>query len=438
MAPYHNERANPYGHNPLLEDPWIRERLDTYAPLDNVVKSDLSDLPVMEAKKLKRSHKNIERLVAVDGSISVTESYTYGFQVGAIKVAAVTEDLVKLREVQAMKFIDPQAIGLIYSSAAYTGLLPGRGIGHRGHESDRTWQDKFRLELFLTFKHFELPGSKKNLLTVLHSVMAPKTLICASCRQEGKEPEPLVLPPKHDFVKCPTCKKGVYVTDMLFLDSELTYLDNGGVFLSAMNLIERFLMAGLFEEMSVEDRNRTAFITDGPLAFFSSNTEINNKLLYQIQRQQPQPILFGVEKTGVANAFAELPEVREHLKPGCFAMITEGFANLMVGKTTSRKNSYAYGKRFLYRNLRGDKVFVVMVPPRVGLPYVKFEARCDEWNTYPTLGSISDVLEAQQTERFGLDTAALDIVSHANFSASLPKVLSEALLTDLVRANVSR
>ena len=430
--PYAGEKANAYGGHVLLEDPWVKERLNTFMPLDHVVKGDFSDLPLMEASKLKRTHPSIEKLVAIDGSISVTESFAYGFQVGALKIAVVTEDKKKLEALKSSKFIDPRALADAFGETSMTGLLPGRGIGHRGADN-RTWQDKFRLELFLTFKHFTLPTNGESLLKPLRSVMAVKELSCASCRQEGKGVDAVPLPSDKDYTTCNVCGKGMYLTDGLFLDSELSYLDNAGVFLSAMNLIERFLMAGVIETTSLEEKTVTAFITDGPLAFFSSNSEINNKLLYQVQRQNPQPLLFGVEKTGVANSFAQIPEVQEKLKPGYFAMVTEGIANLMLGKASSRKDSYSYGKRFLYRNLRGDKIFVVMVPPRVGLPYQKFEARCDDWTTYPTLGSVSDVLEQEQTERFGVDTAALGIISQANFSASLPKVLSEALLHELVK-----
>lgn len=431
MSPYHNEKANSYGFAPLLEDPWIRERLETFVPLDDAVKSDFQTLPIKPAYELRRTHPRVKRIIALDGSVSSTESYTHGFQVGAIKVGMVSEDVQLLNALKKDKFIDPARLEQVYSSEAFTALLPGRGIGHRGAH-DRTWQDKFRLELFMAFKHFVIPGTRSTLLTALQSVMAAKTLSCSTCRVTGEEKAPLALPPNKDFVRCPQCGKGVYLTDVLFLDSELTYLDNGGVFLSVMNLVERFMMAGLVEATPPEARATTAFITDGPLAFFSSDAEINNKLLYQIQRQKPQPLLFGLEKTGIANAFAEVPEVREKLTAGSFAMITEGFATSMTGRP-SRKDSYAYGKRFLYRNKRGDKIFVVMVPPRVGVPYAKFEARCDDWSTYPTLGSISDILEEQQTDRFGLGTSALGIIARANYAASLPKVLSEMLLVDLVK-----
>lgn len=431
--PYVGERANPHGFSNLLEDPWVQERLATFTALDDTVKGDFSELPLQEASKLPQSHPSLTRVLAIDGSVSSTESFTHGFQVGAIKVAVVEEALERLKALESRRFIDPKEVRDVFQAHALTGILPGRGIGHRGSQEERTWQDKFRLELFLTFKHFQVPGTSRTLLQVLRSVMAPKVLICSFCKLNSPgEPLALPLPAETDFISCPQCHRGVYSTDSLFLDSELTYLDNGKVFLSAMNLVERFLMAGLLETSSPQESKATAFITDGPLAFFSSDSDINNRLLYHIQRQKHFPLLFGLEKTGVANGFAQVPEVQERLLPGHFAMVTEGIADQLSGKASSRKSSYAYGKRFLYRTVRGDKTFVVMVPPRVGLPYQRFDARCEEWSNYPTLGSVAALLEEAKTERFGTSTAALAVVGQANFAASLPKVLSEHVLASLV------
>ena len=148
--------------------------------------------------------------------------------------------------------------------------------------------------------------------------------------------------------------------------------------------------------------------------------------------------MFGLEKTGNVNMLAKLPELEKLLKPGHYAMVTRDIANLIQGKNSKNKDSYFYGKRFIYRTLDNSKTFVVMVPPRVGTPYDRGNVRSDLWETYPTLRIISEIIEENSTDQFSRGTAALSSIAKANHAASIPKVLGEEFLSELVKSELSK
>lgn len=444
--PYENERANPLGASVLLEDSFIRDRLKTYALIEEDSELETSQIPVIDARELAESHEleEITRLIAVDGSVTQTESKGRSYQVGAFKVGVVEESLDAMRALSSSKFIDPKLLTEAYKIHPLVGLLPGRGVGQLDGGSDRTWRDKFRYELFVNFVHLETPSvftKKMSLLDSLKMVL-PKNhpVYCSHCFNEvGEERrEKVRLERGRNYSSCGVCGRGIYLTDALYLNSELSGLDNNKVFLSTMSLAERVVTAGLIECASKNELETTAFVTDGPLAIFSFRDLMNQHLLYQIQRQSPQPLLFGLEKTGDANDFSKLPEVDAALKPGSFMMLTDEVSYIMAGKRYSEKSSYSYGRRFLYKTRSGSKVFALMVPPRVGKAYERNNIRPDEWSTYPTLRTISELIEENQTDLFGVSVPALAGVAKANSAASLPKVLGEEVLTDLVRDSLGR
>lgn len=444
--PYENERANPLGASSLLEDPFIRERLTTYSLIEDDQDIDTRQIPVIPARELPSSHElsEITRLVAVDGSVTQTESLGRSYQVGAFKVGVVEESLDAMRELSNSKFIDPKSLEKAYTTYPLVGLLPGRGVGQSGGGPDRTWRDKFRYELFINFMHLETPPiftKKMTLISALKAVL-PKnhSVYCSHCFADVAEEkrDAIRLERGKDYSTCRVCGRGVYLTDALYLNSELSGVDNNKVFLSTMSIVERVVTAGLIESASKNELETTAFVTDGPLAIFSFRDLMNQHLLYQIQRQSPQPLMFGLEKTGHANDFAKIPEVDALLKPGSFMMLTDDVSYIMVGKRYSEKASYSYGRRFLYKTLDGNKVFALMVPPRIGKAYERASIRPDEWDTYPTLRTISELIEENQTNLFGVRVPALAGVAKANSAASLPKVLGEEVLTDLVSNSLAR
>lgn len=446
--PYSNEYANPLGYSPLVTDEFVADRLKTFSFVPRRKETGPTEVELMPVLALDElaspaAYLQPERAFAVDGSLAVT-SDEYSFQLAAVKIGCVVQDLkAKAALAEQAGPIDPDALARLYRTGAYTTLLPGEGVYGLTPGED-TWQDKFREELHATFKHLRLPFAKtpRPLLEALRAtVPTGLTTMCVACHDAGRlKPAENTISLAEGAAFCPTCFREIHFTDFLFTESWLKEGKASDVFLAMMLILERTLFQGvLLDSLDGSPRlpwDRTVFIVDGPLAIYSTHS-LNRYFLDRLQTYSTQPLAMGVEKTGSYVRFAQRPDVQAVLEPGSVAMITTEVANVLGGRAAERrsKHAFTYGKRFIYRTRDGHKTFVIMVPPFEGPPQKLTGERgeaADEWATYPTLRPLCEFLESNSTDQFGTATAALDIVAEANHTASLPKVLSEKFLDELL------
>jgi len=238
--------------------------------------------------------------------------------------------------------------------------------------------------------------------------------------------------------ECLTCFEPVYLTDHIGAS-----MLKGSFFQPMMLLMERMLMNGLIKgAITGESKIRpesTLFVMDGPLALYDNYYSFSNYLLEELQGYSSMPALMGIEKTGKTNDFARWESTQAKLLPGQVGMVTTEVAQLLEGKDKDEDyyHPYFYGKKFLYRTKDGDKTFVFMAVPLSGHPYrlSREDEFSEEWSNYPHLRLFCDYIENTYTNRFGLETAALDIISEANFAASLPSILSMRFLNQLIEEN---
>lgn len=462
--PYKNEFANPQGFIELAKNPLIAKRLKTYKYDSGKAKDTIQKGEILDASELKKNkhyvpYSDLEKIYAIDGSLTEIFGELGNFDLGAYKVGVVCQDLEKLRKVSRQRFVDVSDLEDVYSVESFTGLVPGRGILHKKavkNGLNRLWSDKFRLEMYVNLSETTVPnpygGTETMTLldmiaeTVKYAHQSESHLECLSCHKQVSETIEKMMTKKELHTECDnkSCGKAVYLSDRLFQDSILNMrlsVGHRSNVASVMSLIERLMMSIYIKLSSRENRRRTAYITDGSLALFEGDKTTRDGMLKHLQSYYSNddvvPILFSVEKTGTTVNFAESAKMRETLKEQQFYMVTNQVIDDMYGKSNQR-NNYFYGKKFVYKSISG-KMYSIMVPPLVGDPYAVergYIYQTDDFERYLTLGTISEIIDNSETDRFGSETAALAQIAEANSAASLPKRMSMVTLRELVEKHM--
>lgn len=422
--PYESEKANPYGYEPLLTDAFLAERLSTYrfSPPDEEKQAErLKAFKVIPAVELTTSlaYEDLTHAYGIDGSISAPTPES-GLDLAALKLALVEQRLDS--PPAATGLVNPSAVGSAFQRNHLVGVMPGEGV-YDPLLGDTL--DKFRLELWLTAKHWRVPmGASPSLLEVLFSLIPSDRHICLKC---GATSERLALSHPTAAGECTACYEPVYQTDFLvpFFKKSL----KSDYYTNIMLFFERVLMAAVMAE--APNPESSLFILDGPLSIYSVQV-FNDFLLQPLQKRHAMAPLMGLEKKGAFQNLLRDPQADAKLAPGMVGMLTVPLAHMITGAAPSaKKEFYAYGKRFLYRTQDGSKVFGLNLVPQEGRPYKGH--RADEWENYPHLHLACQFLEREQTNAFGLGVAALHVIAEANHAASMPKVLSTRFLEELLR-----
>lgn len=431
--PYISERANPQGHVAVLQDDHVLTRLGTFRRTSLQEERELFNPQwIRTREELTPTSHSITHNLAIDGSIDTVSLNNPKVEAGFIKVGVVLENMRKLKLLEGERLVDRRVLDDCYRSYSCQTVIPGPGITDLG--GTLSSRDKYRMEVYESLKHlrvdpenlFKKTGEAPTLLEVLVSLRGrPREMVeCTSCRVKV---EALAEAPR----RCGACGESmVYYSDFLGLHDRIRSEGSTNFsYTEVMSTFERLIMAGLLLKagQTPESLMKVAFITDGPLAFFLSGSLAEDMLtLYQ---SLPACVLFGVEKTGTFVDFASQSMLKEVLPPGSVFMVNDEALKRVTGKARKEygQNSF-YGRRFIYRSDAGA-FFVFTTPPAYGTPYGEGS---DYWEAYPTLRVICEVLEADATYAFGVETPALSVVAQANHAASLPKGLGEELLTSLL------
>lgn len=438
--PYDKERANAYGYSSILDNKFINSRLTTFTSRNDEENDKLYEyIPTIDAKELDStiSGKGISHLIGIDGSVITVSLEKPSVEVGFLKMGTVLTNLSRLEKLNQERFVDAKELDDCFKTYSVESILPGHGIIDRNNRQSTI--DKYRLEVFENlkqlqvdpqriFKTFSDDFSLLDIFKTLKEKSSLTTITCPHCKTFNIKVN--IVP-----IKCPECFTIVYYSDLLQLHEKFSgEQSNAASYTEAMSTFERLLMAGLLWKANKkpESFTKTAFITDGPLAFFLSKN-ISSDMLRFYQSLNQTPILFGLEKTGKFADFANYPETQKYLKPGHLFMITNDVLQKILGKNNDNYGVQAfYGRRFLYRTVNSNKTFVINVPPISGIPYGDFDDSADEWEQYPTLFAICEIIERDKTNMFGVNTPSITTIAKANETASIPQKLGGVLLKELL------
>lgn len=436
--PYQGERAYPYGYGDLLSSDFVKERLGSFLPRGGEEEaSEEVTLPILSLEELpEQLTYDLTSVVALDGSLQVVEVTHPSLEVGFLKVGVVVERLQALRELEGQA--GPVATGALakaYRTYSISTVLPGRGI--EDEDEALSGRRKFAKELYANVKAMKATlsqeGEGDTLLTTLSSLFPQGfPVYCEACEDWQKFTSTVA-------VNCPSCGGLLlYPSDCLKLHSLYNASGtNSKLYSETMSTLERLLMAGLLRRAASASGGRpllsTAFITDGSLALFQAGALVV-PLLTQVQTLPHFPLLMGIEKTGAAVELMKRQSLREALGPGQVLMFTPAvLEQLKGGYSEGFRNEPFYGRRFAYRTRRGDKTFVISLPPRRGVPSTHSDDVWEDWEAYPTVRAACELLELTSTDLYGPATAAVTSVAKANDTASIPLGLGALLLQEYVR-----
>lgn len=411
--PYESEYANSLGYESFLSNEFVSQRISTFkrAQRDEYFDNAIDRGLVLSG--LGESGEGFPQWVGIDGSRAASQPDS-GVELAALQWAIVSRPSNE-------RIFDHQLL---------TSVFPVLGFDTDSATPTR-WSAKLREEIFENFKHYQIPQcDNQSLLDLLQDAVPQKThFYCTGCALEdptNRSWYELNLS-KDGIGECRHCFETVYLTDHL-ISNDLKMAAGQGVLLQRLMLFVERLVGHAIASQN-ED---TLVVVDGPLSLYGSYYPFNSVFLQDSNRISRN--LVGFEKSGRMSDFATYLSASDHLDPGSVMMITTDTLNLIMDRNARRelKKVFHMGRYFIYRTQDGLKTFVFMAPPSDGLAYSTDEPVSDEWTNYPVVPAVCAFIENEKTDAFGLAQPSLDLISEANFAASLPKNLSEIFLSLIV------
>lgn len=453
--PYPKERASRLGHVPTVNSRAVQEAFSRW----QVVQAKPSDesriaelcTPV-ESLASYNSSSDVRFAITVDGSDSEVEATREHptVKVGYIRVAGSFLELDRLMAAGKGPYVNPAEVRRSHSESAFDAALPGSGLVRPGLSGVDTWREE--LDHFLSATRFDQDSGRTladALLTMYGKpgVPSPDAPLrsCPNCQYRYKTGEE---PPRVSKAggTCFHCNRKLYLADVLRTHDE--YVPEGSnqtAITRVMLVAERLMTLSYLEHFytnaaAPEDvLRRTIFITDGPLALFGAVAPLKRRLqsyheaMYRWAEGKGMvvPLIVGVEKSGRFVEHAEL--ISEIIPAGSVMRLTTSYINRITGRPAD--NVYGrdefYGRRFIYRTSMGDPL-VITVPPRPGvLPYEG--AECEEFESYPTLRAVCEVLDMVRTRLY---PNAVIPVALAHNAASLPLGVGQSVLRAMAQKGV--
>lgn len=452
--PYPSEYAHRLGHVPTVNNSAVQEAFSRWQvvqarPDDGAGIRDLC-VPV-SALTSPTPVVGVRFAITVDGSdteVEATREYPT-VKVGYIRVAGSFVELEKLASAGVGPFVDSQEIRRAHRESAFDAALPGSGLAKPGCSGVDTWRQE--LDHFLGTTRFDLDSASTlaDALLTMHGVPGhPADCVslrtCPNCEQRFTTNQGPKVTEAGGI--CPCCNGKLYLADVLRTHEEYMPEGSNQTALTRVMLVAERLMTLSYLEyfytnvVRPEDILRqTIFITDGPLALFGTVAPLKRRLSayheamfeWAASKGIVAPLIVGVEKTGRFVEHADL--IRDLIPNGNVMRLTTDYINRITGRPVT--NQYGtdefYGRRFIYRTTSGDPL-VITVPPRPGImPYEGPGA--DDFDSYPTLRIICEVLDAVRTRLYA---NAIIPLALAHSAASLPLGVGQSVLRAMAQKGV--
>lgn len=302
-------------------------------------------------------------VVGIDGSYFVnTLPILRKTQTGHVKVSCVCVDAVKYAALQKRVFVDPDELAQSYSVESLVFSLPGPNMLYGGATSPR---NSFRKAFWEVLQRASLFG--KPMIDTFAAV-TPDVFIssCPACYATVGD-----RIPSTETAVCPACGEALYPTDALRIhEAMMAQSDCGSAISQAMRFFEHLAMAHhvrmlVADEMDIE---RTAYVMDGPLAFFGAASKMSSRFQKFYFELPKHPVIIGVQKTGtLATHAAEIVDVIED-DMACIVDTTYRKLFLENDNDDFGYETY-YGQEFIGKV--GGQEYVFMLP----FDFLKKEAR---------------------------------------------------------------
>lgn len=450
--PYVGERASRLGHVGTARSEAVKSALQRWAiTTARPTSTDQIDglcIPV-SSLPLFGAVEDVDFSITVDGSdteVETTRDHPT-VKVGYLRVAGSMVRLDAFRHLSHQRFIDPRAVRQSHTEYAFDVALPGSQLAAPGMSGVDTWRSE--LDAFLKSARFDSSTDMTlaDGLLALHGTRGAPAAhvslrVCPNCGVRADPSTPITA--GRDGGACPACQGALYLADALRTHEE--YHSEGSNFTPlgrVMTAAERLMTLcylNFFADTAPEVLRHTIFITDGPLALFGPLAPLKRRVQEHLsdlsswceEVQLTAPLLVGIEKTGAFVEHAE--QIREIIPPGSVMRLTNEYINRISGRSPT--NHYGvdefYGRRFIYRTRAGEPL-VITVLPEAGLSAYEGGERAEQWDAYPTLRLICEVLDSLRTRMY---QHAVVPVALAHSAAALPLGVGRSVLTMMAQQNI--
>lgn len=440
------QKASKLSQRTIVNNEKVKQKLESYSVCTHETDDEDVEEGTIPADELPQRNLDLKYALAFDGSsqeVAVDEDYP-STRVSYVQIGGVFVRLDQLRDQRDNRVIDPSAIKESYESSVINTCLPGANVTAEGFD---TVTDSWRNDIFSFFEstEFTVDGSGTSILDIFNEIAkySDKNVLV-----NGESRLQLDTELVEDTVNIPlsesitTTDKTLFPTDVLRLHEEVNELTNNTLALNRlMILLEHlsvaFYMKELFDRQPTAV-SRSAFLIDGPLAFFGPQAwmhkpylEFYQEIVQDIRQESDGiPLLMGIEKSGpfVDHAL----NIEDQLSVGTLKPLTQDYIFRHILSTESAgegdRNVYGdetyYGRKFIYKN-RNGAIFVFSIPPLdQGRPYESMDVEYDD-STYRHIGSAVKLLDQIETQLYenALIPAAL-----AHKFASIPLSTGEKVL----------
>lgn len=434
------ERASKIAHSEVIKNPDVQAYIERCvlpgAPDPASLEALLSNLP-------EGVPGEVTVVIAIDGGYTETfirEEYPSAC-ITFFTFGPLLFQLADLRALDKKRFISPDDLHRLKQIERYTLVLPTKGVRL---DDEASLAATIRRTIYDFFDRKRAPDDDQLIKSL-------RWFLFRGWREDGRQAAPVTV--EHcpngcghgeiafvnsgpSVLRCPTCQKQVFLTDVFRLHERVDEeLGAGGIAAYVMTMLEQLVLVHLVHNILSLKPNllrSILFIKDGPLAFFGLVAPLYRPMRDLVEHLLGEPggaegptiRLVGLEKSG---AFVEHAQaIQSQMRPGSFLPVGDEYIRkyIVPGGTSGTAyghNTY-YGQKVLFRAPEGE-MYVATIPART-------------YTSAPTVAElphVQDILQLLAELRCNMYDNALVPVALANKLVSLSHFPSQRILTTFAR-----
>jgi hypothetical protein len=432
------ESARSLGHVPLVESPFIQQRLESYKSLSREFDTPISSSLLTSADELPSMGPSPTWVLAFDGSLQevATQEQYPSTRIGYIQVAGVLVNLNNMISEGYNSLVDPSIVRSCIQESLHSIAMPSSNVCRKDCSSIR---DSWRAEVYDVFHDYRVEDTP--LLDTLAVLVAYSgryrdgDFIVSRCSASDDCGAREIPVPKSGGI-CPECGGTLYPTDILRIHEEVSLFNSNATPLGRlMSTLEHITLVAYIDFLfrrQPRSLSGVAFILDGPLALFGPQAWLHTSVWLFLRdvygklagRQLRMPVVVGIEKTG---HFAEHAlAIQERIGPRFLMKLPDDYIYERILAARERpdtrygRDEY-YGRKFFYRTAQ-RKVLTISIPPVVD----PSSSEAYDLGNYPSLSNTLSLLDQIGTNLY--ENAVIPIAL-AHSYAAIPLRTGSKVLT---------
>lgn len=346
-----------------------------------IKEQETTQAPEITPIEIPFTEKNIDRVIAIDGSI-VTQTIENGFpgaEASLVQLALVYINLKKLNNFNPQNIIPPSVFNEMDKAKTLQTVLPGRNVIRK--YDNLPPKDFFRASVFESLQGKVVQTGHETLLDTFHSLVKDRKTKFR-CPHHGNLCEHSLIPVLGKTTCSCENRKTIYSTDQLRFHERFNEAgSNGECHGEVMRFLEIILLLNvmryfLTSEQTVKILPDIAFVLDGPLAVFGQFAAIAPRVREEIKRIDKECykrtgkhiLLLSMIKTGQFVEHFEMIDFHKKKGPGKkfpersifkpnIDYIHSSIVYRAPGSKEWGKDTY-FGRIVFYKNRSGQRMLV--------------------------------------------------------------------------------